>query len=946
MNFALAEKLTMDARRKQILEIVDQELSEVTRLAKQENFGSPDTLLRVSELNLEKARLWRETENEQFLSIPPEERRNLNKKDYFKKSAQYFESANDAAEVVVKRFPRYKAIGEVYYILAYNNKELGNNDLARKYFELSAGKSSSQSKIKLKSNLALADFKFNSHKYDEAIPLYESGLSKIDERWWTKDAFNLAWCYYRTRNYEKAISMMKDVHRKSSNEKYINMKNNVERDIGIFFIDAGKMNEAVKFYSSLGINYTEQFVKIANSITTQGRFSQAEGLLEQAAKFEKDRSRKITIGLAQLDLFDKYNKVEQHLEVSQALMKLHLEKAFAEDELKKFTYQVNKKAAELQKVVAAQTYKDVPKVQKAKSNQTMSYFELASQLSPGQKSEKIFYQAETAYAAADYAKALELYLKSFESAQAQQDKKLISQTIEGMLSSLGQESLNKSVADKFYIPVYSKYLSVDKKSDRANSIFVKLFNAQMEKNDVALAEKTLADFAANFPQDYKTQEGMLAKVMEHYRSKKDYSKVKFYVAAINDGQFKVSKKYADALRSLMTKIQIEGVQQSLEKGDKDVALKGYHKIYESSDSTPKAKVNAAYNLSALYYELGETTQSYEWGVTALNEMEAADVIKFADSYITIAAGLFLKQKFSESADMSHKVLRKICKENSSNKVVAFKNATFISLANGDVEKALEIKELGKTCLIPDAVITEVTLELIKDLSKLKKWEQVETQIAELEKNSKNLPFLIRPYEDLRKVYVNLGDLGRAKEIEQKQNQFFEQARTQKLDIPVEALDLMANRMIAVLVEKKSKLDQIQLQFPENDFNNAVKAKLQLLDQMALQVNQVQKIGSGKGIVDAYKIVIESYEVFGDSLKKFIPEGKGPEYVESFQAAMSKVYLPILDTARKQRSEIKKLVADNKILSTSNFSVLFSSQEGFKRYFAPKQAVLMERGGKR
>jgi hypothetical protein len=946
MNFALAEKLTMDARRKQILEIVDQELSEVTRLAKQENFGSPDTLLRVSELNLEKARLWRETENEQYLAIPPEERRSVNKKDYFKKSAQYFEAANDAAEVVVKRFGRYKAIEEVYYILAYNHKELGNNDLARKYFELSAGKSSSKSKIKLKSNLALADFKFNAHQYAEAIPLYESGLSKINERWWTKDAFNLAWCYYRTRNYDKAISLMRDVHRKSGDSKYINMKTNVERDIGIFFIDAGKMNEAVKFYTSLGINYTEQFIKIATSITTQGRFSQAESLLEEASKFEKDRNRKITIGLAQLDLFDKYNKVEQHLEVSQSLMKLHLEKAFDQDDLKKFTYQVNKKAAELQKVVAAQTYKDVPKVQKAKSSQAMSYFELASQLSPAQKGEKIFYQAETAYAAGDYAKSLELYLKSFESSVASQDKKLISQTIEGMLSSLGQEGLNKSIADRFYIPVYTKYLSVDKKSERANSIYVKLFNAQMEKGDVSDGEKTLADFAASFPQDYKTQEGMLAKVMEHYRSKKDYSKVKSYVAAINDGQFKVSKKYAEALRSLMTKIQIEGVQQSLEKGDKDIALKGYHKIYEDSQSTPKAKVNAAYNLSVLYYEMGDTNQSYEWGVTALNEMEAADVVKFADSYLTIAAGLFLKQNFTESADLSHKLLSKICKEDSSNKVVAFKNAAFIALANGDIDKALEIKEFGKTCLIPDAVITEVSLELTKDLSKQKKWEQVEAQMIELEKNSKNYPVLIRPYEDLRKVYVNLGDMGRAKEIEQKQNQFFEQSRTQKLDIPVESLDLMAGRMISSILEKKARLDQIQLQFPENEFNNAVKAKLQLLDQMAQQVNLIQKIGSGKGIVDAYKIVIESYELFGESLKKFTPEGKGPEYIESFQAAMSKVYLPILETARKQRNEIKKLVHDNKILSLSNFSVLFSASEGFKRYFSPKQAVLMERGGKR
>jgi hypothetical protein len=116
--------------------------------------------------------------------------------------------------------------------------------------------------------------------------------------------------------------------------------------------------------------------------------------------------------------------------------------------------------------------------------------------------------------------------------------------------------------------------------------------------------------------------------------------------------------------------------------------------------------------------------------------------------------------------------------------------------------------------------------------------------------------------------------------------------------------------------------------------------------MTVQVNVIQKIGSGKGIVDAYKYVIEAYESFGTSLKGFSPEGKSPEYVASFQKAMADVYNPILANARKHRSEIKKLIIENKILSLSNFSVLFDTQDRYKRYLTSKQAVLMDRGGKR
>ena len=943
---AFAVKLSLDDRRKQIIEIVDAELDEVTRIAKQQNYRSPDVLLRISELNLEKARLWRETENEQFLAIPSEERRGLNKSEYFKRSAQYFDAANDTAEIIVKRFPGYKGIGEVYYILAYNNKELGREKQSQKYFQLAAQKSSPSSKIALKSKTALADIYYNDRKYKEAIPLYEASLNKTNERWWTKDAFNLAWCYYRTQKYDKAISLMREIHRKSSSEKFVNMKTQVERDISIFYVDAGRMNDAVKFYESLGMNYTEQFVKIASANISQGLFSQAESLLGQAAKFEKDRERKIEIFLAQLDLYDKYNKVNEHLEVSEKMMKLHREKSLDEDQAKRLSYHINKKAAELQKVTASNVYKQVPKVQKQKSSQAIAYFEMAGELNPKDKAEKTFFQGETAYAANDYNKAINLYMKSFDAAKVTGESKILAQSLEGMLSSLGQTSFDKTSAEKYYVPVYTRFLSVDKKSERAKSIYVKLFNAQFNNGDVPAAEKTLATFADSFPKDFETQEGMLAKIMEHYRNKKDYVKVKTYVADINDGKYKVSKKYADALRALMTKSQIEGVQQSLERGDKDIALKGYHKIYEDPESTPKAKVNAAYNLSALYYELGNADQSYFWGVTAVKEMDAADVVKFADSYLSISAGLFLKQNFEQSSDLSYRVLIKLCKQNSSNKAVAFKNAVFIALANGDLNKALEIKEYGKTCLIPDAVISEVNFELIKDLGKAKRWEQFEAQVVELEKNSKNYPNLIKPYEELRKVYANLGDANRAREIEEKQNKFFNQSKAQKLDVPVEALDLIASKMMGALAEKRQKLDEVSLSFPENEFNVAVKTKLQILDQMAAQANNIQKTGSGKGIVDAYKYVIDAYETFGKALQAFSPEGKSPEYVESFQKAMSAVYIPILSNARKERSEISKLIMTNKILSRSNFFVLLDTQDNFKRYLTSKQAILMDRGGKR
>lgn len=941
---AFAARLTLDERRQKILSIVDEELAEVSRLAKQQDYKTPDTLLRMAELNLEKARLYREAENERYLAIAPEQRAKLNKNEYFTQSTKYFNDANDAALVVAKKFPKYSEIGEVYYILAYNYKELGNNDLAQKYFKLASG-SSKDPKITTKSKLALAEFYYNDKKYSEAITLYEPSLGKTDDKWWTKDAFNLAWSYYRVKNYDKAISLMKDVHKKSGG-KYADMRPQVERDIGFFYVDANRINDAIQFYESHGINYTEQFVKIADTITSQGRFDQAEKLLDKVKGIEKDRSKRIEILIAELNLFDKYNKTTEHLAVSKELVSLHQKQPLDKSQFERLTYQVNKKAAELQKATASEIYKSMPKLKQQKANESIAYFELASQLNPGQKAEKTFYQGETAFAANQFGKAIGLYIEAFDSAKLSNDRKILTQSLEGMLSSLGQESLNKKIAERSYIPVYSRYVSFDSKSERASSIFVKLFNSQYDSGDISGAENTMGSFAKNFPKDYGTQEAMLAKIMEHYRKNKDYGAVKAYVQRINSGEFKVSAKYAEALRSLMTKIQIEGVQQSLEKGDKAVALKGYHQIYESSESTPKAKVNAAYNLSALYFEMGETNQSYQWSVTALKDMDVGDVTKFADSFLSMAAGLFLRQQFTQSADLSHRMVAKLCRENSSNKVVAYKNAVFISLANGDLDKALQVRDSGKSCSIPEITISEVTFEILKDVAKAKRWESYESLLRELEVNSKNFPLLIRPYDDLRKQYLVSGNTEEANAIAEKQNRFYSQSKSQKLDVPVEALDIIAERILVNVVEKKQKMDLVKLSFPEAVFNTAVKTKLQLLDQMTTEVNNIQKVGSGKGIVEAYKYVIEAYEDFGRSLKAFSPEGKSPEYVESFRKAMAEVYTPIINNAAKQRQEIKKLITDNKILSYSNFSVLYPESEKAKRFFTEKEAVLMDRGGRR
>lgn len=934
-----------DKRRDHILSIIEEEIGEVIRLSKQRDDKDPELLLRVAGLQMERARLIRESENEQFLAIPPEQRRGVDESRYYSKSTKSYEVANQYANAVVKRFPKYQDIGDVYYILAFNSRELKRYQESEKYLALANKSAKGGSETYFKAKLALAEAYYNKHEYKKAAPLYEEALAKIDNTWWTKDAFNMAWSHFRNKNYSRAIEIMKVIHQKSDDSKYINMKYFVERDLGLFYVDARRTDEAVEWYGKRNIDFSEHLIKIAQTLIPQGKFTQAEALLNQASLLQKKPENRINLLMLQLELFDKYEKIGPHLKVSEELTKLSEAKKLQQDQETRLIYQVSKKAAELQKSAASNLYKDVPKVRAQRAKRANSYFALLARLKPNAGAESLFFQGETLFAVGNHIDALKMYQSAYNAATREKNPKIQKQAMEGMLASLGSKSINAAQAEPFYVPVYESYLKTDPNSKRSRVIRQKLYKVHLDKKNLTGAEAVLRDYAATYPEDFKTQEAMLAGIMEEYRKKKDNSKIRSFVAEINDGTFKVSKKYADALRELMTKLQIDDAQNSLAKGDKSGALKDYIRIYNHPESTAPAKANAAYNLAALYYEMGDLPQSYAWSTTALKEMETDEVAKFADSFLAISTNLFLRQRFQQSADLGMRTVAKLCAKGQSAKNTAFKNSAFLWLAEGKLDKAEETLDLGVKCGIDATALNEVRLELAKEYQKQKRWESLDDVLVPVLKSNAQAPQTLPFLYQLRSTYQSIGDSAKFGEKSRQIQEVYAQAKSKNVDIPVEALDQMAFALVANLDAKKKSLD-VPLQFPEQNFNQTVKNKLAILDSMTVDIQEIQKTGSGKGIVRGYRRLIDAYEAFATELQNFTPEGKGPEYVESFKKAMSSVWNPILQTAQKRRQEVAELIKKNHILSPDNFMLLSDGKKPTVLYRKRTEMVLMDRGGKR
>jgi tetratricopeptide (TPR) repeat protein len=932
-------------RSQKILSVINEELRETERLSRQQNFRNPETLFRIAELNLEKARIVRDEENEKFLSLTIDQRRTASKDKYFKKSKDLYVSANLFAQKIVKEFPRFRLIDEVYFVLGSNYKELGDHENAKKYFNLSLKNSSTNSKIQRQAMLSVADYAYNDKDFSKAKSLYEQSLKSTESKWWTKDAFNLAWSYFRLQKYDQAINTMLKVHSLSKDKRYVNMQALAERDIGMFYVDAKRIDEAILFYEKNKLDYSTQFLKIAENLISQGRFTQAERLLSDVYRKEKKRDTKISFLLSQLMLYDKFDKLDQHYEVSATLVDLNDEKKIPNDEFKKVNYFVDKKSAELQKQVTSKIYKDVPKVRYNKANYANKYFELSARLNPESRAEKSFYQGETWYSIDEHSKALNSYIKSFDYCRKENDEIWKKRSLEGMLSSL--EAL-KSVkgSENYLIEVYTRFLRTDSKSDRANNINLRLFNTYYSKGEISAAEASMRNFSINFPSDFQTLEGMLAKIMEYHRSKKNYSVLLAYVKKIENKDYKVSSKYESALKSLVTKIQIEEVQKDLESGNKTDALKGYLKIYANSESTQNAKANAAYNLAVLYHELGDSRNTLLWTQRALSLMQVGDIKNLGNSFVGISSALFLRHEFNSSSEISANLFSKLCNENNKNKEIAFKNSVYIYISQKNLDRALELRKEGLKCHVPDEVIRDVSIEILKELSSSSLWETYEEILIYLKNNQKNYPLLIAPYEVLKTEYLRLGDQRKAMEIDEIQHKMYSVAKSQNLSIPVETLDLISRKILNNVEKRKNILFQTKLEFPEEKFNILVKDKLKKLEEITSDVDKIKSLGSGIGVVEGYIYLIESYQHVANELNNFVPPDKSSDYIASFKNAMNSVSNPLKATSNKLLKDIKDVVLNNKILSPLNSKFMLHDNATFAGDFINLSPVLMERKGKR
>ncbi|MBL6990027.1 MAG: tetratricopeptide repeat protein [Bacteriovoracaceae bacterium] len=943
--YAISSSANEFNRKQELLNVIDEELTEVLRLNKQVRGRRPKLLLRVTELMLEKARIIKEIESDKYLTLSPAKRRKLSPSKAFRESNKWFKKVDRLSSTILKRFGRFKGISEVYYNLAYNAKEFNNMKKARSYFTKAIRHSRPGSLTRTKSSVALAEIYYNKKQYKKSIPLYKTALKLHKDKWWTKDAYNLAWCYFRTKRYSSAITLMHKITTLSKNPKFVDMSQKVENDLGHFYAEAGRYNDIVSLYKKRGKDITANLIKVSLHLIDKKNLKAAEKTLLKAIKYKENDQQLLKINILLLGLYERHRRYHKHLTICESLLSIYKSGQMSGDDVKVYKYNVEKMSSILQRQVVGKTYVHQKKIRNQKTRQAVAYFMILAELDPNNRYKSHFHAGETLYASRKFSDSIEQYNISLKGAQAKMDNKIAKLSLNGLMAALGQKNTRQSTKDKYLFIIYEEYLRTNPRSKKAYKIYQRLFSIYYDKKDMLNSESTLMNFKKHFPRALKTQEAMLARIMDYYKNKSDKAAVQKWATRIKKGEFLVSKKYGKKLNLLLITMQFENVENATSKGDKKGALAGYLQLYKSPQSDKSIKKNAAYNIAILFHELGDSKRTFGWAMRALDHMLVKDVKKFQDSFLKMASELFNRRQFKMSAQLNNRLLKTLCKTRSKNKKIFFKNANVIYLANNLTDQSSILIKNAAGCKIPHKYLKEAKFDLLKSLSDAKKWHEVKELLTAFESSKGNWPNLIYPTFRLYEAYNRIAQPKLAQIMKKRIMKYYRLSLRRKYPVPTEALNIIAQLKMPILQQKIDKLNSIKLSFPEKRYNRQLQAKFKQLERVTATSLEILHIGSGKGQIKTYRHLASSYQNFVDQIRSFTPPKKSKEYISSFKKSMVNITAPLLQKVKEYIKTARRKIKNKNILSEDNAWFFSGANKAFDiEYNFPTGSVIMDRGG--
>jgi hypothetical protein len=920
--------------RDKLMIIIDEELKEIDRLSRQSKKFNSELQFRKAETILEKGRLIKESENEDFLNVDAKYRGKMKRQQFFRQSYRYFLWAKQIATTITKKDPKYKRSAELYYILGFYEKEFGKDVLALNYFKKADAASKDGSDFNLRCKSALAETYYNQKNYVEAKKYYEITLKRINDKWWTKDAYSLAWSYHKTNNSNAAINTMKTVIERSKSGNYIDMNFIAYKDIGLFYAESNRADEGVKYFKSQNKDVVVEMLTIASYLRDKGNYLQTLEVYDEAIDSTVDEKLKAKVYIEKLILADKFFRQDQHIKDSQKLFNIWKQGHLDEAQQKTYVLQMKKQVALVQRKMDSK-YKGVTdKVLKERAFLAENYFAMLSQVDSKNLDEYQFYNAESQFQTKQYERAAVLYQASFDKAKENNNLKMMKLSAEGLLAALGPDSPDFKSRNEYYETAYKNYLEVDQSSTKSEDIYRRLYKLLYQQGDVDGMKAVLQDYSKNFAKNTQEQDQMVASLLSVYEKKKQNDQAAALIDEVQGGRYFVSNKLKGEVYGVKQKMEIKEVEGLIASGDNKSAIKGYDKIYKDPKSTKLTKANAAYNLMVLSYKNNELTTTYNWGVESLELMGDQFVTGNIPSFVAISKYLFERMQFQASADLAHRALAKICSASQVQyKRVLLNNAVLSYRAAEQNKKLLALIDAGKTCRVPDDAIFAAEVEYLDSLREKKSWNELVRRIEST--NYSSMTYSTFELEYLLDICLESDEGAGSQKCSQLKRAADNVAR-QGLKVSGRALDAITYARAEQIWNDILTWQSQKLRFPEKTYNDILTVRLKKLEKIVEDLLSLQKTGSRLGIVQSFEMLAYCYHKMAREINTFTPEGVSSDYLQSFKSSMAQVAQSLAQKSIEYKNQFTEIASKQELIAPLReiypIAIPMQTQSGLKVMF--------------
>lgn len=908
----------------QLIKILNDEISEIKKIKTSNNIEAGNKLLRLSENYFQIGELYKKSENQKYLSIPTEKRSAYRKK-IFVNSDKYLNIAYKYASQMVSKFKNHPRKPDALYIISYYLKERG--EYKKSIGVLEKSQSSQKGESYIRNTLALAESHFSTGNCKRALVLYREVLKKYDDKGWTKDAYNYAWCLFHQRQYRKALDVLLVIQNKSRNNKYVDMSLRLKYDLPLFQIMGSEIDDALSGFNQSNTK------EILGYLIDKFQEARRTALLHSiSGKIISGLLSRKQNELAQIALIRYWAYVDENTGFEEYYSLFVKYQQILQTSLgEKLHASIQRRARiDFNNFIKSKTESK----NRAKTQKLINIIQFVLNTAVKQQ-EDVIILAELEYKRKNYLKSWRLFYDVASDNSAGTNINIVKNAIPSMLATLRFLN-NKAHFDVFY-KSYDLITNLGNNSGLSNkaqrNILIKLFKMNNDKKNLKLSYKNLVDYKILFPRYKKQGAALLSDLVILTSRYNDIETLSLIDDGVNTNKIHYDSVIKDKIDELNTYYQIEKAQNLIAKGRTDESYELYLDIINNKSSTKDAIINANYNLSYLAYRADNFELFQKHIKNFFSVTDEKNVLSNKSSLVNLSQYSQVYGDLSLTAYINENILRSLCNKKDKIKKLAYQNLMISLIAMEKFSDLLLKMREYKKCRGTETEYNNIIVKLSEVLISRSEYDKTYSLILNHRSIISKFGYPLK--ESIQYFYKN--DLAKYRKL-----------RSIILSLGTKQNDTYLSEAIAFILTNdkfNSSMPILKkpLLFPQDQFDQLLSLKIKTLQDLSNYYLSIESMGSGEAAIGYIMKLIESYDRFIVQLNDFTPQVNDQNYLKSFKDQMKQFILQLSTNKNELSKQIDDLIKKYQFLSKSYLKIQ-TNKDIEPKYLRPNPILMMRSGG--